>query len=387
MRPEVYLDHASTSYPKSGTIVDAVQSYLSEAGCSPGRSGYRRARRSEEIVDETRRLLGVLFNCEEYRNIAFTYNATYALNFAIKGLLQNGDHVVTTCTEHNSVLRPLESLRRRGVIEYTIAGLNKDSTLNLDDYRSAFRETTKAVIINHASNVTGVINPIEQMIPYAHEKGAKVIVDASQTAGFLDIDIDTLEVDFLVFTGHKSLLSLPGLGGLYVRDADGLETIIEGGTGGNSLSLVQPGFLPEKFEAGTCNYTGIAALGASVAELINGSLEAARQRERQLIAYIASRLGEIPDIVLYGDVDVAQKVAVLSFNVVGIPANEVSTILDDKFSVMTRPGLQCAPLIHKALNTSPGGTVRVSLGIHSTQAECDSLIDAVQDIIKERLTK
>lgn len=384
MPTEIYLDNASTSYPKPAVLAEAIQSYLVEAGCSPGRSGYARARKSEEIVDNARQLLGALLGCKEYLNIAFTYNATYALNFAIKGVVKQGDHVITTCMEHNSVLRPLEKLKRQGVIEYTVIGLGNDGMLDMKEYELAFRDNTALVIINHASNVTGVINPIERMIPYAHDKGAKVLVDASQTAGFLDIAIDGLDVDFLAFTGHKSLLGLPGLGGLYIKDADDLETTIEGGTGGNSFSLAQPGSLPEKFEAGTCNYTGIAALGAGIMYITEQGFEKTRQKERSLLSYLTNKLAAIPEVVLYGAVDITHKVPVLSFNITNIPANEVSTVLDITYSIMTRPGLQCAPLVHKALGTHPIGTVRVSLGMHTTETECDMLVKAVQTLIAER---
>lgn len=382
MPAEIYLDNASTSYPKPLILAEAIETYLVDAGCSPGRSGHARARKSEEIVDNARRSLATLLGCKEYLNIAFTYNATYALNFAIKGILKQGDHVITTCMEHNSVLRPLEKLKRQGIIEYSVIGLDVDGMLNLQEYEQAFRDNTALVVINHASNVTGIVNPIELMIPHAHDKGAKVLVDASQTVGFLDIAIDGLSVDFLAFTGHKSLLGLPGLGGLYIKDADDLETTIEGGTGGNSFSLVQPGSLPEKFEAGTCNYTGIAALGAGIKYITSEGIEKTRQRERALLSYLTGELATVQDVVLYGVVETTHKVPVLSFNITGIPANEVSTVLDSTYSIMTRPGLQCAPLIHKALGTHPIGTVRVSLGMHTTESECDNLVEAVKAIIQ-----
>lgn len=384
MSDAVYLDNASTSYPKPMVVVDAIQKYITEAGCSPGRSGYALARKSEEIIGSSRKQLGKLLDCSEYQNISFTYNATYALNFAIKGFLKKGDHVVTTCMEHNSVLRPLERLKRSGIIDYTVVGLGKDGLLDMGMFIKSFRDSTTLVAVTHASNVTGVINPISEIISYAHECGVKVLVDASQTVGFLDISIDELDVDFLAFTGHKSLLGLPGLGGLYVKDADDLETTIEGGTGANSYSLVQPGSLPEKFEAGTCNYTGIAALGASIAYLMEKDMSEIRKCERELSQYVTSRMKEIIGVKVYGDVDINAKVPVLSFTIDNIPANEVSTLLDSEYNIMTRPGLQCAPLVHKALGTHPVGTVRVSLGIESTKMDCDRLIEAVAKIIKDR---
>lgn len=380
----IYFDNASTSFPKPSVAVEAIETYLVEAGCSPGRSGHQRARLSGQAIDEARKTIADFLGCTEYLNIAYTYNATYALNFAIKGYLQKGDHVVTTCLEHNSVLRPLETLKRSGEITYDVVGLGKDGLLDLEEYEAAFQHNTKLVVVNHASNVTGVMNPIERMIKYAHKQGVKVLVDASQTAGFLDISMDASSVDFLAFTGHKSLLALPGIGGLFVRDESDLRTSIEGGTGGNSFSLQQPGYMPDKFEAGTCNYTGIVALGASINYLKKEGLEHIRTHERNLLTKITEELRGVKGVTLYGDVDVTKKVPVLSFNVNDIPSNELSTILDEEFGIMTRPGLQCAPLAHKAIGTHPNGTVRVSLGLQSTPKECEELVSALKKVIAKR---
>lgn len=380
MTDDIYFDNASTSYPKPLLILDAISSYMKDAGCSPGRSGHQRARRSQELIDHARKQIAEFLGCKEYRNISYTYNATYALNLIIKGYLRAGDHVVTTCLGHNSVLRPLEKLKRQSKIDYTVIGLDGSGLIDIGAYRNAFLPNTKMVAITHASNVIGIINPIEKLIDIAHRKNVKVLVDLSQTAGFLDISLEKCGADFAAFTSHKSLLGLPGVGGIYAQDDSDLDTIIEGGTGGNSVSLVQPGYSPDKFEAGTCNYTGIIALEAATGCLLDIGLDKIRQHERKLLTYVTNGLRAMDGLTLYGDIDIEDKVPVLSFNISGMPANEVSTILDNQYGIMTRPGLQCAPLAHKTIATSPAGTVRVSFGFHNTIKECDTLIQAVKDI-------
>ena len=214
----------------------------------------------------------------------------------IKGSVDRGDHVITTCFEHNSVLRPLEKLKRSQIIDYSVIGLNKDLEIDFISYKNAFTKNTKLVVLNHASNVTGSILPLEKFIKVAHQHNAKVLVDLSQTAGFLDINISEWDVDFAVFTGHKSLLGLPGIGGLYVKSDRELSTIIEGGTGVNSISLVQPGYSPEKFEAGTLNYIGIVVLGKCTQYIRDIGLNRIREHEYRLLDYISKELADLPEV-------------------------------------------------------------------------------------------
>lgn len=382
MNEGIYFDNASTSFPKPDFISNVIKTYLATAGCSPGRSGHSRARKSEELIDNARKQIAELLGVKDPRQISYTYNATYALNMAIKGCVVDGDHVITTCFEHNSVLRPLEKLKRSGQISYTVVGLNSKSTINIQEYKKSFTPNTRLVVINHASNVTGAIAPVGEMIKIAHGRGAKVLVDISQTAGFLDINLSGWDVDFAAFTGHKSLLGLPGVGGLYVKDERSLSTVIEGGTGVNSISLVQPGYMPEKFEAGTLNYTGIVALGASSNHISDIGLATIRQHEYSLLEYLTKELSAISGLAIIGGDDISMKVPIISFVIEGIPSNEVSKILDKRYGIMTRPGIQCAPLTHKALGTSPNGTIRVSLGFNNTKEECKKLIEAIKEIVK-----
>jgi cysteine desulfurase family protein len=378
----VYLDNASTSYPKPEIVTEAIASYLRDAGCSPGRSGHQRGRASEEVVDRARREVAALLGCPDHRSIAYTYNATYALNMAIKGCLRPGDHVVVSCYEHNSVLRPLEKLRRQGIIDYTVTGLGPDWQLDAQAFREAFRPTTRLAAVAHASNVTGIVTPVQQFAGIAHDKSARVLVDLSQTAGFMDVDLQAWDLDYAAFAGHKSLLGLPGIGGLYVKDAGSLSTVIEGGTGGNSIELVQPEEMPTKFEAGTCNFTGIVALGAAVSHLSDIGLAAVRAHERGLLARAADALQGLDGVTLYAPAPLEVKVPVLSFNIAGRPADEISERLDTEHGIMTRAGLHCAPLAHEALGTSPRGTVRASFGLASTDRDCDRFIEAVEDIAR-----
>lgn len=380
MTNSIYFDNASTSYPKPPILASALSEYLHEAGCSPGRSSHSRGRKSEQYVTNARQRIADFLGCNEYRNIAYTYNATYALNLIIKGYLRKGDHVITTCLEHNSVLRPLEKLKRQGEIDYSVIGLDENGALDIAAYEKAFMPNTRLVVVTHASNVTGIINPVQSLVEIAHSKNSKLLLDISQTAGFLDIELEKWGVDFAAFTGHKALLGLPGIGGAYIRDSMDVDTIIEGGTGVNSISLVQPGYSPDKFEAGTCNYTGIVTLGASVEQLAQLNLSDIREHERQLLAHLTDDLRKNSKVTLFGDVDINTKVPVLSFTIDGLPANEASTLLDEKYQIMTRPGLQCAPLAHKEIGTSPTGTIRVSLGSQNTLKECDQFIRAITEM-------
>lgn len=384
MSSGIYFDSASTSFPKLSIIGETIESYLRDAGCSPGRSGHARARKSESFINDARQKVADILGIDDHSKVAYTHNATYALNMAIKGCLSKGDHVITTCFEHNSVLRPLEKLRRSQVIDYSVIGLNDNREVDFTEYQKAFTTGTKLVVLNHASNVTGSILPIEKFVKVAHQHGAKVLVDLSQTAGFLDIKISEWGVDFAAFTGHKSLLGLPGTGGLYVKNERELSTLIEGGTGVNSISLVQPGYSPEKFEAGTINYAGIAVLGACVTHVMSTGLDKIRKHEYELLEYLSSELALLPEVQLIGSKNIKAKVPIVSFTIEGMPSNEIATVLDDEYGIMTRPGLQCAPLAHQALGTSPSGTVRVSLGYNNTHDECVALINTIKEIIHNR---
>lgn len=375
----IYFDNATTSFPKPRVVVDAIQDYLENGGCSPGRSGHAYARLSEERIDTARKSIARFLGVATHTKITYTYNATYALNMVIKGLLKKGDHVVATCLEHNSVLRPLHKLSMLGIIEYSILGLDADNGLNIANLESMLRPSTKLVIINHASNVTGQLNLVDEAIKIAHKHGVKVLVDISQSAGHVAVDLEKMEADFAVFTGHKALFGLPGIGGLYVKDFKDVDVIVEGGTGNNSSSLFQPELPPHKFEAGTVNYTGIIALARGIKYIEDIGLDVIMAKESALIGLIVDGLKTNPKVTIVAP-EYSRIVPIISLCMEGMPANILASMLDNEYRIMTRPGLQCAPLAHKAIGTYPTGTLRVSLSTHNTKDECQTFVRAIREI-------
>lgn len=380
----VYLDNASTSFPKPDVLWQSARDYLTGIGASPGRASYRQARQADDIVERARAALARLIGAGTPRSVAFTANATHALNIAIKGTLSPGDHVVTTDIEHNSVLRPLDELSRAGQIGYTAVRTAADGRFDLDRFRAAMRPQTRLVVVNHASNVTGVVAPIAELATLAREHGALFLLDASQTAGFLDIDVDAVGIDLLALTGHKCLRGPSGTGALYVRDASRVRPLHVGGSGINSQSLRHPAAMPAKFEAGTANYLGIAGLGAVVGQLTPQRLRAGRDRALELTRYCLTRLRGIDGITTYDPHPALPRVPVISLVFAGLYPSELCAVLDRDFAIMTRAGLHCAPLIHQTLGTVPHGTLRISLGTGSTRADVDALAEALQ-AVRERV--
>ena len=379
-RAPVYLDHASTSNPKPDAVWHAVRDYLTDLGVSPGRGGYRAARAADVVVEETRAALAMLLGAADPSRIAFVANATHALNIAITGSVSTGDHVVTTNTEHNSVLRPLEALARAGVISYTVVDVAEDGVLDLDRFASAMRPMTRLVVANHASNVTGAVAPARELGTIARAAGAMFLLDASQTLGLLDVDVDALGVDIVAFTGHKSLRGPSGTGGLYVREPARVAPLLRGGTGSTSHSLTHPAAMPAKFEAGTPNYLGIAGLKAAVELILAEGVAVVREREMTLFARCLRRLRTIEGLVVHEVHPALPRVPVVSINAEHLYPSELSAVLDAEFEIMTRAGIHCAPLIHRSLGTAPHGTVRVSLGATTTSDDIDALIDALTAI-------
>lgn len=376
----MYLDNASTSFPKPDVLWQSARDYLASIGASPGRASYRQARQADEVVERARAGLARLIGAPTPRSIAFTANATHALNIAIKGVLAPGDHVVTTDIEHNSVLRPLDELSRAGHSTYTAVQTGADGVFDLDAFRAAMRPRTRLLAVNHASNVTGVVAPIAELAALAREHGALFLLDASQTAGFLDLDVEADDIDLLALTGHKCLRGPSGTGALYVREAARVRPLQVGGSGTNSQSLRHPATTPAKFEAGTVNYLGIAGLGAVVEGLTPQRLHAARARALELTGYCLSRLRGIAGVTVHELHPGLARVPVISITQAGLYPSELCSVLDEEFEIMTRAGLHCAPLIHQTLGTAPHGTLRVSLGAGSTRADVDALAEALTSI-------
>ncbi|MFF2619039.1 aminotransferase class V-fold PLP-dependent enzyme [Kitasatospora sp. NPDC058046] len=379
----IYLDHASTSTDRPDAVWSAMRDYLATGGASPGRGGHRLGRQAEEIVSGARSAVAELFGIRHPADVAFTTNATHALNIAIKGLLRPGDRVVTTSLEHNSVLRPLESLRSAGRIEYEVVDVHPTLGFDLDLIESALRTRTRLLAVNHASNVTGLVAPVAELTELAHRYGALLLLDVSQTAGLLPVDVTGTGLDLLAFTGHKGLHGPPGTGGLYVRDSAQVTPLYEGGTGTSSQVLRHPAAMPARFEAGTPNTVGLAGLGAAVRLLLRDGLDQERERQLALAADCATRLGALDGVRVHHPDGGLPRVPVLSLLVDGLFPGEVAALLDERHGIMTRSGLHCAPLAHRVLGTAERGTVRLSLGGTTTTEDIDAVVGAVAQLAAE----
>ncbi|MEH6473692.1 MAG: aminotransferase class V-fold PLP-dependent enzyme [Halopseudomonas sp.] len=377
--PVIYFDHGATSWPKPAAVREALDEYLLGEVGSPGRSGHRMSIRASQRVEETRELLARLFNIADPVRIAFTQNATEALNLAIYGLLRPGDHVVTTSVEHNSVMRPLRHLSENGVA-LTVVPCASDGTLVPESIRQAVRDDTKLIVTTHGSNVVGSLLPVAKIGQIAREYGVPFLVDAAQTAGSVPIDVETLGIDLLAFTGHKALLGLTGTGGLYVREGIHLNPLIRGGTGSDSELESQPDFMPDKYESGTVNVAGLVGLGAAVRHVLRIGVERIRAHEQALAERFIRGCADIPKVRLYGPRDSEQRGAVVAFNIDGLVPSEVGLLLEQHYGIYCRVGLHCAPGAHRTLGTLPAGTVRFSFGYSNTLADIDTALAALKEI-------
>lgn len=381
----LYLDNAATSFPKPEAMLAAMINYQQTIGASPGRSGHGRSIDAGRVIYKTRETLSRLFNIEDPLRIAFTKNATEALNIALFGLIKKGDHVITTSMEHNSVMRPLRFLASQGV-KLSVAPCSSRGELDPDDIRAAFRPNTKVVVLTHASNVTGTIMPIEEIgTIIRNRKDVLLCVDAAQTAGALAIDAEKMSIDILAFTGHKSLYGPQGTGGLYIRkglDAK-IEPLMRGGTGSRSEFEEQPDFMPDKYESGTPNAIGIAGLGASAAFIMEQTVEAIRAKEEKLTKRFLDHLSGLRgDVTVYGPEEARKRIAVVSFNLRDITPSDAALYFEENWGIMCRPGLHCAPAAHRTTGTFPQGTVRFSFGFFHKEKDIDLAAEAVRQILK-----
>lgn len=376
----LYFDNAATSWPKPEAVYGAAEKYLRTVGGNPGRSGHTRSLEADRLVYRAREALARLFHAGDPARIVFTLNGTDALNMALKGILEQGDRVICTAMEHNSVLRPLGAMRRAGRIETEIIPCNTEGYPDLDWLEKALRRKTRLLVLTHASNVTGTILPVAEMAAAARKQGALVLLDAAQTAGVLPIDLQALPVDMLAFAGHKGLLGPPGTGGLYVRPGLELKAWREGGTGSRSEEDIHPETMPERLEAGTMNTPGLSGLCEGVAFIEETWLNRIREHETALRAYLADRLRGVPGVTVYGPEDSLRCVAVLSLTMEGVDCGELGFILESSYGILCRTGLHCAPLAHRALGTFPQGTVRLSPGFFTAEADADYLVGALAEI-------
>ena len=377
----IYFDNAATTMRKPDCVVRAV----TDAMCSLGNSGrgvHSGALSASRIIYDTRAALAQLFGGESPERIAFTANSTEALNMAIKGVLNPGDHVITTALEHNSVLRPLYELEDRGV-SLTILPADQMGNICYADFETEIRPNTKAIVTTHGSNLTGNLLDIGRIGAVAKKHNLTYIVDASQTAGVFDIDVQKMHIDILCFTGHKGLLGPQGTGGLYVREGQEIRPLLSGGSGVQTYLRSHPPQMPTLLEAGTLNGHGIAGLGAAVRYLQETGLDRIRAKEQELLWDFYTQVKEIPGITVYGDFTDANRCAIVALNVRDYDSGEVSDALSSEYGIATRPGAHCAPLMHQALGTVEQGAVRFSFSHYNTKEEIKIAVSALRELAME----
>lgn len=375
----IYLDNSATTLKKPAVVIEAVTNALSQLGNS-GRGVHEDSLKSSEVIFQTRQGLCRLFNGEQARQIVFTSGATESLNLAIEGMLFGNDHVITTALEHNSVLRPLYRMQKEKGLELTIIPADKQGNLDYSDFESAIKEQTKAIIVTHASNVTGNIVDLEKISGICEKHGLYLIVDASQSAGVLPIDVQALKIDLLCFTGHKSLYGPQGTGGLYVRPGISLRPLKIGGSGIDTFNPQHPTSFPTALEAGTLNGHGIAGLGAGVHYLLDQTIEKLSQETGRISQLFYEEVSKIDDLIVYGDFSTNQRCPIVSLNLGQRDSAEISDLLSYEYGIATRSGGHCAPLMHEALGTKEQGVVRFSFSSFTTEHEIWEAIAALQKI-------
>lgn len=383
MQRRIYADNAATSFPKPPEVLAAMNDYAQRLGASAGRGAYREAVQTGELVSTCRARIAKLIHAEEPRRIVFTLNCTEALNLAIRGMLGHGDHVVTTRFEHNSILRPLHALASAGVETTYVAVDPATGGVSAGDIRQSIRPNTRLIAIQHGSNVTGVLQPLEEVGAIARENRVTLLVDAAQTLGHLQVDVQRTGIDLLAFPGHKGLLGPLGTGGLYVRPGleDRLLPLVTGGTGSISDLPTQPDFMPDKYESGSHNAIGIAGLSAGVGWLLERGVESLRAHELALIRRFLDGIRSVDGLTLYGPTEAERRVAVFSLRIDGLEPAELSGVLDSEFGLLTRSGIYCAPWAHETIGTQrAGGATRMSLGPFNTEADIDAAIDALTSV-------
>lgn len=377
----IYLDNAATTMHKPKEVIDAVVEAMTSLG-NAGRGANEASLSAARIIYDAREKLCRFFNGEDPRQIVFTSNSTESLNIAIKGLLEPGDHVITTMLEHNSVLRPLYEMEKKGVA-LTIIKADKEGRFSLEEMEAAIRPETKMIVCTNGSNLTGNYVDIGKVGEMAHRHDVLFVVDASQTAGVFPIDVRSMQVDVLCFTGHKGLLGPQGTGGMYVREGLAIRPLKSGGSGVQTYSKTHPREMPTALEAGTLNGHGIAGLRAAVEYIEKTGLDNIRAKEQELMWRFYEGVKEIPGVTVYGDFHSRERCAIVSLNIGDYDSSEVSDALLTEYGISTRPGGHCAPLMHEALGTVEQGAVRFSFAHSNTEEEVDIAINAVRELATE----
>jgi len=374
----IYFDNAATTIKKPEEVIHAVVKALQNMG-NAGRGVHDAALDASRVIYDTRTRLAEFFHAENPKQIAFTMNSTESLNIAIKGILETGDHVITTAMEHNSVLRPLYEMEENGV-ELTIIPADSKGTVCYDDFENHIKENTKAIVCTHASNLTGNLIDIELVGKIAHKHGILFIVDASQTAGIFPIDVQRMNIDILCFTGHKALLGPQGTGGIYVKEGVTIQPLLSGGSGIQTYLKKHPPQMPTALEAGTLNAHGLAGLNAALKYIEENGLDTIREKEQQLMWNFYHQVIKIPGIRVYGDFEKEERCAIVALNVWDYDSSEVSDALYTQYGISTRPGAHCAPLMHQALDTVEQGAVRFSFSHFNTMEEVNTAVNALKEL-------
>ncbi len=380
-RELAYLDNAATAYPKPQEVHDFMCEFYKTHGVNPGRSGYDLSLEAEEMVLETRKMLTEFYNGgEDHNRLVFTYNASDSLNMIINGVLEKGDHVITTRLEHNSVLRPLYHKEADGVVQVDRVGFDERGYVDPDDVKAHLKPNTKMVILNHGSNVLGTLQPAAAIGKMCRERGVVFAVDVAQTAGSSPIDMNAMSADVIAFTGHKSLLGPPGIGGLYAREGIEIRPSRFGGTGVRSADKMHLSEYPYRLECGTLNLVGVAGLNAGMKFILSAGFDRMHAKKMRLYGMLREGLETVDGVRLYCCDSSEDHLPVLSCNVDGMLADDVGTMLDVDYDIATRTGLQCAPLVHEEIGTAPSGTVRFSIGFFNTEEHIERAIEAMAEI-------
>lgn len=375
----VYLDNGATSFPKAPNVAKAMSDYIINNGTSISRGIYKSSMEASRVVYETREALCNLFGFDLPENVVFTKNITESMNVILKGLLNKSDHVITSSLEHNAVMRPLNSIS----CEITRINGSLEGYINPEDIKNEIKTNTKAIIINHGSNVCGSVNDIEAIGKIAKDNNIYFIVDAAQTAGIIDIDMKKSNIDALGFTGHKSLLGPNGIGGFIITTelSNHVKPLIEGGTGSASESEVQPTYLPDKFEAGTPNIVGIYGLLEGIKFVSETGITTIHEKEMKLVERFLNNFSN-KNVKIIGPKEIFSRTGVISLDFTSFDNAEVAFILEKKYGIATRVGMHCAPSAHKTLNTFPNGTLRISFSYFTTEEEIDYLIESLNTILE-----
>ena len=381
----IYLDNSATSFPKPDVVYDFMMDFYKSHGVSPGRSGFDAAIETEEMVFTTRKMLTDFFNGDDPNHLTFSYNASDTLNMVIQGLSRKGDHVISTNLEHNSVLRPLYHLEMEGIIEVSYIPFDASGYVHPDDIKAAIKENTRMVVVNHCSNVIGTIQPIEDIGAICKEAGVLFIVDASQSAGIIPIDVKKMNIDALVFTGHKCLMGPTGIGGSYIGENVPVKGTRFGGTGVRSAVKTHLNEFPYRMECGTLNLLGVAGLHAGLKWVLEQGIENIHKKEMELWNRLKDGIKDNEKVTIYCANNDKDQNPVLSINLQGFDSGDVGTLLDVDYDIACRTGLQCAPLVHVGLGTDTiHGTVRLSVGPFNTEEDIDTAVEAINEVSEIR---